>query len=217
MVIDRSVLDLKAVLKAVRIRIELLEGRANKGPIKNCENVLKEPKVKNRYFSQSSASRKCGNPRRATIVKHHSVPGLNLSLIGGTMSAVKLEDARRVIAAAETKAHEIGQPMNIAVADEGGNIVAHVRMDGAWIGSIDISQKKAYTSRAFDIATKDLAQHSQSGGQFFGIHASNDGRIMIFAGGVPLKRDGKVVGAIGVSGGSGEQDHAVAEAGAAAY
>jgi uncharacterized protein GlcG (DUF336 family) len=133
------------------------------------------------------------------------------------MSAVKLEDARRVIAAAEKKAHEIGQPMNIAVADEGGNIVAHVRMDGAWIGSIDISQKKAYTSRAFDIATKDLAQHSQSGGQFFGIHASNDGKIMIFAGGIPLKRDGKVVGAIGVSGGSGDQDHAVAEAGAAAY
>jgi uncharacterized protein GlcG (DUF336 family) len=130
---------------------------------------------------------------------------------------VRLEDARRVIAAAEKKAAQIGQPMNIAVADEGGNIVAHVRMDGAWIGSIDISQKKAYTSRAFDIATKDLATHSQSGGQFFGIHASNDGRIMIFAGGIPLKRDGKVVGAIGVSGGSGEQDHQVAEAGAAAF
>jgi len=90
-------------------------------------------------------------------------------------------------------------------------------MDGAWIGSIDISQKKAYTSRAFDIATKDLAQHSQSGGQFFGIHVSNDGKIMIFAGGIPLKRDGKVVGAIGVSGGSGDQDHAVAEAGWIAF
>ena len=130
---------------------------------------------------------------------------------------VTLEDARKVIAAAETKAGAIGQPMNIAVADAGGNLVAHVRMDGAWIGSIDISIKKAFTSRAFDIATKDLAQHSQSGGQFFGIHASNDGRIMIFAGGVPLKRDGRVVGAIGVSGGSGEQDHAVAEAGASAF
>ena len=91
-----------------------------------------------------------------------------------------LSDARRIISAAEKKAAEIKQPMNIAVADEGGNLVAHVRMDGAWIGSIDISQKKAYTSRAFDIATKDLATHSQSGGQFFGIHASNDGRIMIF-------------------------------------
>src|ERR1039457_1369537 len=133
------------------------------------------------------------------------------------MSAVKLEDARRVIAAAEKKATEIGQPMNIAVADSGRNLVAHVRMDGAWIGSIDISIKIAWTSRAFDVATKDLAGFCQSSDQFFGIHASNDGRVMIFAGGIPLKRDGKVVGAIGVSGGSGDQDHAVAEAGAAAF
>ena len=130
---------------------------------------------------------------------------------------VTLEDARRVISAAEKKALEIGQPMNIAVVDAGGNLVAHVRMDGAWIGSIDISIKKAYTSRAFDLATKDLAEHSQSGGQFFGIHASNNGKIMIFAGGIPLKSEGQVVGAIGVSGGSGEQDHAVAEAGAALF
>ena len=136
---------------------------------------------------------------------------------GEPMTAVKLEDARRVISAAEKKAREIGQPMNIAVADEGGNIVAHVRMDNAWIGSIDISMKKAYTSRAFDIETKELAKHSQSGGEFFGIHVSNNGKIMIFAGGIPLKRDGKVVGAIGVSGGSGDQDHAVAAAGAAAF
>src|SRR6188508_3028 len=107
--------------------------------------------------------------------------------------------------------------MYTPAADAGGNLVSHVRMDGAWLGSIDISIKKAYTSRAFDIATKDLAGHSQSGNQFFGIHASNDGRIMIFAGGIPLKRDGKVVGAVGVSGGSGEQDHAVAEAGAAVF
>jgi uncharacterized protein GlcG (DUF336 family) len=133
------------------------------------------------------------------------------------MPSITLEDARRVIAAAETKAAEIGQPMNIAVADEGGNLVAHVRMDGAWLGSIDISIKKAYTSRAFDITTKDLATHSQSGGQFFGIHASNDGKIMIFAGGVPLRKRGKVLGAIGVSGGSGDQDHAVAEAGAKSF
>jgi uncharacterized protein GlcG (DUF336 family) len=127
---------------------------------------------------------------------------------------INLETARKVIAAAEKKAAEIGQPMNIAVVDAGGNLVAHVRMDNAWIGSIDISINKAFTSRAFDISTKDLAGHSQSGNQFFGIHASNHGRIMIFAGGIPLKEGGKVVGAIGVSGGSGEQDHAVAEAGA---
>jgi uncharacterized protein GlcG (DUF336 family) len=130
---------------------------------------------------------------------------------------ISLADARRIIAAAEKKAEEIGQPMNIAVADGGGNLVAHVRMDGAWIGSIDISQKKAYTARAFDISTKDLATHAQSGGQFFGIHASNDGKIMIFAGGVPLKKDRKVLGAVGVSGGSGDQDQPVAEPGAAAF
>ncbi len=130
---------------------------------------------------------------------------------------VTLADARRVIAAAEKKADAIGQPMNIAVVDTGGNLVSHVRMDGAWLGSIDISINKAFTARAFDIATKDLATHSQSGGQFFGIHGSNGGRIMIFAGGVPLKRDGKVVGGLGISGGSGEQDQTVADAGAAAF
>jgi len=130
---------------------------------------------------------------------------------------VTLADARRVIAAAEQKAHAIGQPMNIAVVDPGGNLVSHVRMDGAWLGSIDISINKAFTARAFDIATQDLAAHSQSGGQFFGIHGSNGGRIMIFAGGVPLTRDGQVVGGLGVSGGSGEQDQTVAEAGAAAF
>src|SRR6202795_5062117 len=107
---------------------------------------------------------------------------------------IQLADAPRIIAAAEKKASEIGQPMNIAVADAGGNLVAHVRMDNAWMGSIDISIKKAFTSRAFDIATKDLAEHSQSGNQFFGIHVSNHGRVMIFAGGIPLKREGKVVG-----------------------
>jgi uncharacterized protein GlcG (DUF336 family) len=107
--------------------------------------------------------------------------------------------------------------MNIAVADEGGNLVAHVRMDGAWIGSIDIAIKKAFTARAFDISTKDLAPLAQPGADFFGILASNEGRIMIFAGGIPLKRAGKVVGAAGVSGGSGAQEEAVAEAGASAF
>jgi uncharacterized protein GlcG (DUF336 family) len=130
---------------------------------------------------------------------------------------ITLDDARKIIVAAEKKAAAIGQPMNIAVADSGGNLVAHVRMDGAWLGSIDISINNAFTSRAFDIATKDLATQSQPGAQFYGIHASNNGRIMIFSGGIPLKRAGKVVGAIGVSGGSGEQDQAVAQAGAAAF
>jgi uncharacterized protein GlcG (DUF336 family) len=130
---------------------------------------------------------------------------------------ITLDDARRVIAAAEKEAASIGQPMNIAVADAGGNLIAHVRMDNAWIGSIDISINKAYTARAFDLATKDLAKESQPGEQFFGIHATNRGRIVIFAGGIPLKREGRVVGAIGVSGGTGKQDQAVAEAGEKAF
>ena len=130
---------------------------------------------------------------------------------------ITLNDARAIIAAAEKKAEEIGQPMNIAVADAGGNLIAHVRMDGAWMGSVDISIKKAWTARAFDIETGDLGKQSQSGDQFFGIHASNGGKVMIFAGGIPLKRDGQVVGGIGVSGGMGKQDQAVAEAGAEAF
>ncbi len=130
---------------------------------------------------------------------------------------ITLADARRITAAAEQKAQEIGQPMNIAVVDEGGNLISHVRMDNAWIGSVDISINKAWTARAFDISTKDLAENSQSGDQFFGIHVSNHGRVMIFAGGIPLKRGGQVVGAIGVSGGLGKQDQAVAEAGAEAF
>ena len=128
-----------------------------------------------------------------------------------------LNDARRIIAAAEKKAEEIGQPMNIAVVDAGANLVAHVRMDKAWIGSIDIAINKAFTSRAFDIYTKTLAKMSQPDDDFFGIQDSNHGRVMIFAGGIPLKKNGEVVGAIGVSGGKGKQDQAVAEAGAEAF
>jgi uncharacterized protein GlcG (DUF336 family) len=130
---------------------------------------------------------------------------------------VTLDDALKIIDAARKKAVAVGQPMNIAVADAGGDLVAHARMDGAWLGSIDISINKAFTARAFDIATKDLATQSQPGKQFYGIHVSNGGRVMIFAGGIPLRRAGKVEGAIGVSGGSGEQDQAVAEAGVAAF
>jgi uncharacterized protein GlcG (DUF336 family) len=133
------------------------------------------------------------------------------------MSVLKLSDARQVIAAAEARANEIGQPQNIAVVDAGGNLVAHVRMDGAWLGSVDISINKAWTARAFDLPTKELATDAQPGKPFFGIHTTNHGRVVIFAGGIPLLRDGKVVGAVGVSGGTDEQDQTVAEAGAAAF
>jgi uncharacterized protein GlcG (DUF336 family) len=132
------------------------------------------------------------------------------------MSQLTLADARTIIAAAEKKADEIGQPMNIAVVDAGGNLIAHVRQDGAWIGSIDISISKAWTSKAFDIQTKDLGDNSQPTQQFFGIHTTNGGKVAIFAGGVPLTRDGVIIGGLGVSGGSGAQDQSVALAGQAA-
>jgi uncharacterized protein GlcG (DUF336 family) len=104
---------------------------------------------------------------------------------------INLKTARQVIAAAEAKADEIGQPMNIAVVDAGGNLLSHVRMDGAWIGSIDISINKAFTARAFDISTAQLSENSQPGQQFYGIQNSNHGRIMIFAGGVHCGTTGR--------------------------
>lgn len=133
------------------------------------------------------------------------------------MNALSLSKAQDVVAAAASKAAEIGVPMNIAVVDAGNNLVAFGRMDGAWLGSIDIAQNKAYTARAFDMSTKDLAPLCQPGEPLYGIEASNDGQLIVFAGGIPLTDGGAVVGAIGVSGGSVEQDHEVAEAGVAAF
>jgi uncharacterized protein GlcG (DUF336 family) len=130
---------------------------------------------------------------------------------------ITLAVANEIIEAAIEKAEEINQPMCIAVVDEGGNLVSHVRMDGGCLGSIDISLHKAYTARAFNCTTKELAANSQPGCQFYGIHVSNIGKIMIFAGGIPLKFNGKIVGAIGVSSGSEVEDVTVAEAGVAAF
>src|SRR5580704_2933905 len=127
-----------------------------------------------------------------------------------------MEKAQRIIEAGIAKAKEIRQPMNIAVVDVGANLMAFMRMDGAWLGSIDIAINKAFTARAFDITTLELGRNSQPGAPFFGIHASNHGRVMIFAGGVPIKVNGQIVGAVGISGGNGEQDQAVAEAAVAA-
>jgi uncharacterized protein GlcG (DUF336 family) len=130
---------------------------------------------------------------------------------------VTLGEARKVIAAAEKKAAEINQPMNIAVVDEAATLF----LMPAWtaLGSaVSTSRLTRPSLRARSIfQQRSSRNNSQSGGQFFGIHVSNQGRVMIFAGGIPLKRAGKVVGAVGVSGGSGEQDQAVAEAGAKAF
>lgn len=134
-----------------------------------------------------------------------------------TKEGVTLERATAVVEAARQKAEQIGVAQNIAVVDEGNRLVAFARMDGAWIGSIDIAQSKAFTARAFDMETKTLGKAAQPGEPLFGIHASNNGKIIIFAGGIPLKDGDRVVGAIGVSGGTVEQDQECAEAGVAAF
>lgn len=126
--------------------------------------------------------------------------------------SLDLADARRIIAAGERKAIEMGIPYNIAVADAGGGLVAHARMDGAWLGSVDIAINKAWTARAFDMSTEDLSHLTQSGQQGFGMNTTNHSRVVIFGGGIPVKRDGVVIGAVGASGGSVEQDVAVARA-----
>jgi uncharacterized protein GlcG (DUF336 family) len=127
-----------------------------------------------------------------------------------------LEAAERIVAAAKKKAAQIKTNMDIAVVDAGGNLKAFARMDGAWLGSIDIAQRKARTARWFDMETGEIGKLSQPGGPLFGIEHSNGGLIS-FPGGVPLKNSkGEVVGAIGVSGSTVENDHAVATAGASA-
>ncbi len=130
---------------------------------------------------------------------------------------VKHEEARRIIAAAVRKAGEIGTPMNIAVMDAGMNLVAFERMDDAWVLSIDIAIGKAYTSAGRGLSTRDIGEKAQPGQPLFGVNTTNDGRVVTFPGGLPLTRDGEVVGAIGVSDGAVDQDEEVAEAGVAAF
>jgi len=129
------------------------------------------------------------------------------------MGDITLAQAQVLVDAALKKAAEIDTLMNIAVVDAGGNLKAFARMNGAWLGSIDISIKKARTARLFDMNTGDVGALSQPGGPLYNIEVSNGG-LITFPGGIPLKLNGEVVGGIGVSGSSVENDHAVADAGA---
>ena len=129
-------------------------------------------------------------------------------------SGISLDQAQAVIAAARAKAEEQGTLMNIAVVDAGANLTAFIRMDGAFLGSVDIAIKKAKTSRLFDMPTGTLGKLSQPGQPLFNIELSNGG-LITFGGGVPLKdKEGNVIGALGVSGSSVENDHEAATAGA---
>jgi uncharacterized protein GlcG (DUF336 family) len=132
------------------------------------------------------------------------------------MSEITLKQARAAVEAALEKSQQLGVSMNIAVVDQGANLKAFTRMDGAWLGSVDISIKKARTARFFDMPTGEIGKLSQPGGALYNIEHSNGGLIS-FPGGVPIKNNaGEVIGAIGVSGSTVENDHAVALAGAAA-
>lgn len=126
---------------------------------------------------------------------------------------ITLDQAEAAVKAAKQKAQEMGLKMNISVVDAGANLVAFARMDGAWLGSADISMRKAKTARYFDMPTGELGKLSQPGGPLFNIEHSNGG-LITFPGGLPIMNGSEVVGGIGVSGSSVENDHAVAQAGA---
>jgi uncharacterized protein GlcG (DUF336 family) len=135
------------------------------------------------------------------------------------MSTVNYEMAQSALKAALAKASELGSPSSIAVVDSGRELVAFARMDGALLASAIISQSKAYTARSLNSATKDIAGWVQPGGPLFGLetaHLSAGRALIVFGGGVPITVNGEVIGAIGVAGGSPDQDHEVATAGVAA-
>lgn len=133
-----------------------------------------------------------------------------------TTHDISTDQALYIVQAARQEAEEMDVKMNIAVVDAGANLKAFLRMDGAWLGSIDIAVKKAKTARYFDMPTGKIGELSQPGGSLYGIEHSNDG-LITFPGGIPLRDgSGNIVGAIGVSGSTVENDHAVAEAGAGA-
>jgi len=133
-----------------------------------------------------------------------------------SFDSLTLEDAKQMLYAAEARATSLGIAYNIAIVDAGGHLVAFVRQDDTLIGSIDLAIDKAVTARIFDKATSDLADLAQSGKLLFGIQQSNAGKVVIFGGGIPVMFDGIIVGAVGASAGTVEQDIAVAEAAIAA-
>lgn len=127
---------------------------------------------------------------------------------------ITLEQAEKAIKFAKEKAEKLNTLMNIAIVDAGANLVAFVHMDDAWLGSIDIAQRKARTARYFNMNSGQIGELSQPGGPLYNIEHSNGGLIS-FPGGVPIKNaKGEIIGAIGVSGSTVENDHAVAQAGA---
>lgn len=184
---------------------------------KNCNHISKQESQK-KEDSQMLNGKNSGR-RIAVLILSVTFFLSILGITGATIAKaadITLEQALAVVAAARVKAEKQGTLMNIAVVDSGANLKAFVRMDGAFLGSVDISIKKAKTARFFNMPTGKLGELAQPGKPLYNIEFSNGG-LITFPGGLPLKnKDGKIVGAIGVSGSSVENDHEVATAGAAA-
>jgi uncharacterized protein GlcG (DUF336 family) len=136
------------------------------------------------------------------------------------VTMLSLEMAEKVLSAALAKAQEISSPSSIAVIDDGRELVTFSRMDGALLASVGISQAKAYTARSLNLATKDVGDFTQPGAPLFGLQTAHLGigrALVTFGGGVPISLGGEIIGAIGVAGGSPDQDHEIASAGAAVF
>lgn len=133
------------------------------------------------------------------------------------MSNMTLDLAKKLIDGAEKEAKKIDVPMVISIIDDGGNLIAVHRMDDAWLASIDIAQNKAWTSVALKMPTSNLAEATVPNAELYGLNTTNQGRLVVFGGGIPLMKNGKVIGAVGVSGGAVAQDMQVAEAAVQAF
>ncbi|MCG1029045.1 heme-binding protein [Virgibacillus halodenitrificans] len=133
------------------------------------------------------------------------------------MEKLNLEMAKKLIDAAEAESRNIGVQMVITIVDDGGNLVATHRMDDAWLASVDIAQNKAWTSVALKMPTSNLEEATVPNSELWGLNTTNQGKIVVFGGGLPLEKEGKVVGAVGVSGGAVPQDVQVAEAALKAF
>ena len=133
------------------------------------------------------------------------------------MSKLNLEVAKKLIESAEAEANKLGVSMVITILDEGGNLIAIHRMDDAWLASIDIAQNKAWTSVALKMPTANLADVTVPNTELYGITTTNNGRMVVFGGGIRLVKEGKVIGTVGVSGSTVANDVKVAEAAVRAF
>jgi uncharacterized protein GlcG (DUF336 family) len=134
-----------------------------------------------------------------------------------TANRLTLERAEVLLHAVRLRAMELGVRVSAAVVDDGGHLIAFARMDGAAIAGPTLAVDKAYTAVAQSTSTAELAVLAAPGGPLFGIQANGNGRYVIFAGGIPLRNHGLIVGGIGVSGASVEDDGSCADAGLEAF